>query len=121
MARRIEIILIDDLDGKEIASGGQTVTFSYQGKEYTLDLSTKNAEKLDRALAPFVSVARRTGGRPPKRRSAARPRRTAAASGTAASKPADNRSIREWARSQGYAVSDRGRVSRSVLEAYAAA
>jgi Lsr2 len=33
----------------------------------------------------------------------------------------DTRAIREWARENGHKVSDRGRISRSIMEAYKAA
>lgn len=45
--------------------------------------------------------------------SARRPRKSAAASA-----PADLAAVRTWAREQGLQVSDRGRVSNAVLEAY---
>ena len=107
MAQRTQLILIDDLDGKEIAAGGQTIVFAYQGTEYAIDLNDKNADKLERVLAPYIAAARRTGGRTTRR-----PRTSA--------KPTDNGAIREWARNNGYQVSDRGRVSREIQEAYAA-
>ena len=115
MAQRTRLILIDDIDGREIATGGQTVVFAYQGIEYAIDLNDKNAEKLERTLAPWVAAARRTGGR-----AAGRPSKTGERVTTAGNKPADNNTIREWARNNGYQVSNRGRVSREVREAYAA-
>ena len=57
MAQRTIIKLVDDLDNKEMTDDGQTVNFSYNGVQYEIDLSKKNAKKLDDALAPFVSAA----------------------------------------------------------------
>jgi nucleoid-associated protein Lsr2 len=63
MAQRVRTLLIDDLDGGE-AEG--TVRFGLDGAEYEIDLSAGHADALRRALAPFVSAARRAlspGGR----------------------------------------------------------
>lgn len=35
--------------------------------------------------------------------------------------PGDTKAIRDWARTNGYDVSDRGRIPSDVMEAYAAA
>ena len=52
---------------------------------------------------------------------------TKAANKTAAAKPRrrrrggrDTAAVREWARAHGYAVSDRGRIPRHIVEAFAA-
>ena len=109
MAQRTQIILIDDLDGKELTSGGQTVRFGYDGVEYSIDLSDKNAAKLGNALEPFIAAARKSGRR-----------KTAAKKPLRAAK-VDPHILRAWAREHGYQVSDRGRVSREIEEAYASA
>ena len=46
MAQRTVITLIDDLDRREIEADGQTIRFAYQGIQYEIDLSEKNAKKL---------------------------------------------------------------------------
>src|SRR4030095_16290944 len=43
--------LIDDLDGGE---AHETVKFGLDGHSYEIDLSTKNANKLRNALAPYL-------------------------------------------------------------------
>ena len=106
MASKTLVILEDDLDGGEAT---QTVQLGYQGAQYEVDLSDKNADKLAKALEPFLEAGRRVGGR---RRSAAR------VSASADASPSD---IREWAVANGYDVSARGRVSAAVREAYQAA
>ena len=53
-----KVVLIDDLDQTE---GARTVTFAYNGKPYEVDLSEKNVEKLEKALAPFINAARPAG------------------------------------------------------------
>ena len=113
MARVTQVSLVDDVDGS-VASG--TVGFGLDGKTYELDLSDKNAEKLRDAVAPFVAAARRAGGR------AHRPGGATVSTG---STPRGDRekttAIRQWAREHGHKISDRGRIPRSVLEAYAKA
>ena len=101
MAQRVQIILEDDYDG---GTADETVTFSLDGAEYEIDLSSKNASGLREALAPWVAHARKIGGR--------RKRSTKA---TGSSSTSD---IRAWAQAQGLDVSSRGRVSAEVREAY---
>jgi len=104
MAQRVQVVLEDDLDGGDAT---ETVAFGLDGRSYEIDLSTVNASRLRDALAPFVSAARRTGGR-----------RAAAASPRATSDRAQNQAIREWAIAQGMKVSERGRIPTNVLTAY---
>jgi nucleoid-associated protein Lsr2 len=101
MAQRVQIILEDDYDG---GTADETVTFSLDGAEYEIDLSSQNATGLRDALAPWVAHARKIGGRR---------KRTSKATG--ASSTSD---IRAWAQGQGLDVSSRGRVSAEVREAY---
>ena len=101
----MQTVLIDDLDGGE-AEG--TVRFGLDGAEYEIDLSAGHAEALRRALAPFVSAARRGPGGAARR--AGRGGRRAAGAGAA-----DPVAVREWAKSQGIEVKDRGRVSAGLV------
>src|SRR4051812_3012125 len=110
VAQRTTVVVTDDLDGSE---GANTVTFAFEGVEYEVDLSASNAKKLKKALDPYISAARKTGGR----RSSGR--RSATRSGRSSS--GDTAAIREWARSQGLQVSERGRVPQSLRDQYAAA
>ncbi len=110
MAQRTTVIVTDDLDGSE---GADTVTFAFEGIEYQVDLSESNAKKLKKALDPYISAARKTGGR----RSSSR--RSPASSNRSAT--SDTAAIREWARAHGHKVNDRGRIPKSVVEAYKAA
>ena len=110
MAQRVNVVLVDDVDGTEAV---ETVKFGLDGVDYEIDLSSDNAARLREAMALFVGHARRTGGR---RRSA----------GTAAAAPRDSEGpsaaeIRAWARENGWDVPERGRVSSEVREAFLAA
>ena len=103
MAQQVNIVLVDDIDG---SPAEETVSFALDGKEYDIDLSTKNAAKLRDAIAPYIGHARRASGRRRGGRAVSGP------------SPAD---IRAWARDNGFNVPDRGRVSSEVREAYLAA
>lgn len=106
MAQKVSIVLVDDLDGSEAT---QTVTFGLDGATYEIDLGDGNAAALRDALAPYVGHARKSaGGR--------RGRRTSVTSIGPSSKQ-----IRDWARSNGFEVSDRGRVSAEIRQAFDAA
>lgn len=112
MAQKVQVLLVDDVDGGEAA---ETVAFALDGASYEIDLSTANAQALRDALAPWVGHARRVGGRGSSRGRSGGGR--AARSGGRA----DLTAVRAWARENGYQVSDRGRVSGEVLAAYEAA
>ena len=109
MAQRTQVVLIDDLDGKEVTDGGQTVSFSLNGKTWEIDLGEKNAKKLQDALAPFMAAGRRAGG--------GRRGRSASSS----SHEVDTKAVRAWAASNGIELSSRGRIPASVIERYKAA
>lgn len=49
----------DDTSSAEL----EAVPFSYQNVAYTVDLDPREAAAFDGALAPFIAVARRVGGR----------------------------------------------------------
>ncbi|PRY58799.1 Lsr2 protein [Knoellia remsis] len=106
MAQRVQVLLVDDIDGND---ADETVTFSLDGVSYEIDLNTANAAKLRDAFAPWVGHARRSGGR--KSTGGSR-------SGGGSSRRRDVTHIREWARKNGHEVSERGRISASVQEAY---
>jgi hypothetical protein len=106
MAKQTQIILIDDLSGETIADGkGGTVTFGLDGVEYAIDLTDKNADKLRTALSSYVAGATRVG-----RKSGTR--------GTRSQSGPSAREVRDWARSNGFKVPDRGRIPNDVREAF---
>jgi hypothetical protein len=108
MAQRVNVVLVDDVDGSEAS---ETVKFGLDGADYEIDLSADNAGKLRDALALYVGHGRRTGGR---RRGAQAATPTRDASGPSAAE------IRAWARENGWDVPERGRVSSEVREAFLA-
>jgi hypothetical protein len=107
MAQKVHIVLEDDLDGSEAT---QTVTFGLDGTGYEIDLNDKNAAALRDALATYVGHGRKVSG-------SRRGRRSSAATGNGHSA----KEIRDWARSNGHKVPERGRIPGDVREAFEAA
>lgn len=117
MAQRTVVELTDDLDGKPIPEGqGETVTFALEGKEYEIDLSAKNAAKLRDALAQYIRAGRKVGSG-----STRRGRRSSPSTIPMRPDKEQTRAIREWAQSQGYEISSRGRIPGNIIDAYNAA
>ena len=106
MAQKVHIVLVDDLDGSDAS---QTVSFGLDGTSYEIDLNDKNAAALRDALSGYVGHARKV------KLSSRRRKGAATTSGPGASE------IREWAKANKMKVSDRGRVSAEVRQAYDAA
>ncbi|HEX6686741.1 MAG TPA: Lsr2 family protein [Candidatus Limnocylindrales bacterium] len=113
MARREIVVLQDDLDGSE--KDVRTVKFGFEGVNYEIDLGPGNFDKLAKALSPYVSAARKDSVR----RGGGQAVRSKAMS--AAEQRAFNQRVREWAKSQGQQISERGRVPAKVIEAFLAA
>jgi hypothetical protein len=102
VARRITVVLVDDLAG---GPADVTVRFRFEGVEYEIDLSHENATTFRDQLAPYIERARTV------RRGARRPRRTGGGD-----EPSSE--IREWARQTGIEVSERGRIPGSIKDRY---
>lgn len=103
MAQRTQVILEDDIDGGEAV---ETIQFGLDGVTYEIDLNEENAARMRDAFASWVGHGRRVSGR--KQRSDA---------GTSTRRK-DLDQVREWARANGYEVSERGRVAAKILNAY---
>ena len=140
-----KIVLTCDVDG-DGTEAEDTVKFGLDGREYEIDVCARHHRELNDALRSFVAKGRKVDAVRPRKRNA----RTAAATGapiptssasspasgssiqpegarvrarrpTAASRKQSTQSVREWAREHGMTVSDRGRISAEISEAYAAA
>lgn len=94
MAQRIEVVLVDDLDGSEAK---ETVTFGLDARYYEIDLSDQHTKELRESLKQYISKSRVIA--PPSPQNEAR-------------------QIREWAVNNGFKVSSRGRLHREIVEAY---
>ncbi len=119
MAQRVQVLLVCDLHEDEV-EGTETVALGLDGSSYEIDVCEEHAAQLRDAFAPYVGAARRAGraaSGPPSRRSSRGGSRPA----PAGSDRERVQAIREWARSQGHEVSNRGRLSAEVLAAYESA
>jgi hypothetical protein len=111
MAQRVQVILVCDLHDDD-TPGTQTVSFALDGASYEIDLCDRHAAELRDSFARYVGGARRASGR--SSGGGGRRRRARGGSGEAAK-------IREWARSQGLPVPERGRIPADLADRYAAA
>lgn len=105
MAQKVKVVLVDDIDGGEAT---ETVSFSLDGHSYEIDLSASHASELRESFDRWTAVARKVSAkRAPARGSAGRRDDTA--------------KVRAWAKDNGFEISERGRISTEVREAYAKA
>ena len=116
MARKVQVILSDDLD--ENLPADETVSFSLDGTSYEIDLADENAKEMRDAFARYISAARKVGRGSGRASGGGRSRATG---GGGRMDREQAGAIRDWARKNGHAVSDRGRIPASVVEAYEAA
>lgn len=101
MAQKHTVQLVDDLDGTKAA---ETVCFSYDGAQFEIDLSARNARNFKRIFSGYAEHARTVGRH-------ARPRRKSSVKAAA---------IRAWAKQQGIDIADHGRIPVLIQRRYAA-
>lgn len=111
MAQKVQVVLVDDLDG---GTAEETVSFALDGVSYEIDLSAENATALRDSFAQWVGHGRRVGGR--SRTGGGAGRRSSGGSGRASG--GQSQEIREWARANGYTVNERGRIPAEVKAAF---
>ena len=100
MAQRVHTLYVDDLDGSD-AEG--TVRFSLDGAQYEIELNVAHATELRGALAPYVEAGRKV------------PRQAGRNRGKAAAKGVNSNEVRDWAKTNGVAINNRGRVPAEVM------
>ena len=119
MAQRVQVLLVCDVH-EDDTPGSQTVTFALDGATYEIDLCAQHVADLHESFGKFIGSARRT--------SAARSRANARATnagqaggrrgGTDRQRTQD---IRQWARSTGLNVNERGRIPAEIVAQYESA
>jgi len=109
-----------DICGKE-AKETHSVTFANGSRPavFEIDLCAADAKKLIRAEDALTALL--AHGRRRSSSSRGGSTRRSRASAKKASLGGDSAAIREWARKRGYEVSDRGRISAALRDAYAQA
>lgn len=109
-----KVVRIDDLNPKVEAT--ETVIYGIDGKNWEIDLSRDNAQKLRDALAPYEAVSREISSKEAARRTAQ------AINGPSGNGQlfgdTDPSTIRAWAQANGYDVNDKGRVPENIVSAY---
>ena len=106
MAQKVTVALEDDLTG---GPADETVRFAFDGTEYEIDLSARNAAAFRKLLEPYAEHARKAGRAPARR------------AGRITAGRQRSGDIRAGAKQHGLAVSERGRIPAAVVEQYEAA
>ncbi len=106
MAKKVTTVteLTDDIDGGPAA---RTLSFGWSGTSYEIDLNDENAASFTETMESWVQYARKisAGGRAPR-------------AAVKTKSEIDLAAVREWAKSQGIKVAERGRVAAGVVEQY---
>jgi hypothetical protein len=120
--------LFDDLlysQTGEKVEAAETVRFSIDGEDIEVDLTDDNATMLREALQPFKDAGRPVTKKPSSKKKPTTSGTAPApsqkkASVSAKDKDAQNAEIREWARNNGFDLSERGRIPDHVKDAWVA-
>ncbi len=121
MAQKMQVLITCDLDDEE-TEAAETVTFGHDGATYELEMCQQHLDEFNNWISEYIASARRIGRSARGGRAASatvspgRPRRRG--SGPPAGSGLGE--IRQWARANGYQVSDRGRISAAVRQAFEA-
>jgi hypothetical protein len=113
VARKIEVQLLDDIDGGQ---ADETLRFSLDGVGYEIDVSVKHANELRGSLEKYIDAARRIG------RGAVTGARVRAGNASTPTRVdrAQNQAIRDWAKRKGIQLNDRGRIPTTIVTQYQA-
>lgn len=113
MAKKTQVILIDDIDGGEAQD---TITFGIDGYIYAIDLSLEHEKELREGIREFVGAATRLGNW--SLRSTRGPSRSVPSRASVGVNRERNQAIREWAEQQGKRVSPRGRIPQAIVDEF---
>ena len=105
MAQKVNVLLVDDIDGSD---ADETIPFGLDGTHYEIDLNSDHAQELRGQLERYVKAARKVTG------SAGRPSRVRRAT----ENDARNKEIRNWAKERNLDVNDRGRIPAGIVAQY---
>lgn len=111
MAKKTIEKFYSDLSGDEIGEDANTLAFAFGGTSYEIDLTDKEKTAFEKAVAPYVVVARKVN-------SSGRRRATKSVSTTHGYEP---KVVRAWAVENKIEVPARGRIPATVVAAYEAA
>jgi hypothetical protein len=123
MSKTVKVILSCDLDHDvPVDQDVMTVEFGYEGERYSIELCSAHLDEYHGWMQDYVNHGTPVGRaartpRSPVKKAAGRRRASTSTAGASG----DLAAIRAWARDNGYQVSDRGRISAGIRDAYAAA
>jgi hypothetical protein len=115
MARKVLVEVVCDICGA-VADNATDTQFSFAGQTYKVDLCDDHLAQFGQAVQPFVDAAEVV---PAGRRAiAVGATRPALHRAPTRRDPKQTGAIREWARANGFNLSDRGRIPSEVEAAY---
>lgn len=108
MAQKQTVTYVSDLSGADITDNdAPTIQFGWDGTDYTIDLTAKEAEAFYKAVSKYIDAGTKVS------KSNKRTKKTATGPNAA--------DVRGWAKDNGYDVPQRGRIPSDVMDAYNAA
>ncbi len=118
MGQKVSVTLTCDMHDDEV-DAVDTVAFGVDGHNYAFELCQEHLDEFSDTMQAFVAAARRADGPRRRRRSSAEANGSGPRSSRARQSGAEDLgAIREWARSNGFRVSSRGRIASEVREAF---
>ena len=120
MAQNVQVLLTCDLDEDDVEAV-ETVRFGNDGNTYEIEMCQQHLDEYHNWMEEYVAVARRVGGTGRARARAASSSTPKARRSPAVRGSEDVGAMRQWARSNGFEVSARGRIPASVRAAFQAA
>jgi hypothetical protein len=105
----------DDFDGSPAT---QTIRYGFADDTYEIDLNDEHAQEFEGLVNRYIERSRKVAEVQPQPQP--RQRRGRRGGGERRS-PEELGAVRQWARAQGFQVSDRGRITADILAKYDAA
>src|SRR5512144_2365031 len=102
----------DDLDGSPAT---HTIRYGFADDTYEIDLNDEHAQEFEELLTRYIEHSRKVAEVPPQPQP--RQRRGRRGGGERRS-PEELQAIRQWARAEGFQVSDRGRIKAEILSKF---
>lgn len=109
MVQKTVVTVVCDLPHDGEVEGKETVSFSFDGGAYEIDVCSAHAQELHDQFTSYAEHSRKVSGSGRRRKARTGPGRERSSE------------IRAWARQQGHKVSERGRIPASVIAEYEAA
>jgi hypothetical protein len=123
MAQQVLVVNSCDMDhdgADPVTDGVVTVRFGYEDRSYVLELCPEHLDEYHNWMQDYLAHGARPEGQAAARSRGRAPAAASDARGSRSNK-AELAAMRHWAREQGYQVSERGRISKEIRDAYAAA